>query len=119
MLADSYTLGAGGDALVYTKQYDAADKNQYSVAGLAANAARVFAVSHTVNNKRGRRSLVDFRETDVDPTSATGATQETRAYLVLDRASFKSATSMESMRIRMKTFVDSSTMWAAVLNGEV
>lgn len=119
MLNDTYTLGVAPDNLVHAKRFADAGKSVFAVAGLAANAARTLTVAHQPGKSGRVRSNLRLDETDVDPGSVTGATAVSSLYIVLDRASFKSEASAQSMRIRLKTLVDDSTFWAKFLNQEV
>lgn len=119
MFADSITLGASPNNLVFAKRFADQNLSRYSVAGLAATAARTLSVSHQPSTAGRTRSMWDLSETDVDPASATGATQQSRLYIVLDRSSFKSAADVKAMFARLKTFVDSTPLQDQFLNQEV
>lgn len=119
MLNNTYTLGTTTSELTFTKQFPDANKSQYSVVGLAPNAERTLVVSHETLSSNRVRTMVSLNETDVNPASPTGATAQSRVYLVIDRQGFKTAAQVKDTIRRLKTLVDDTAFQDALLNREV
>jgi hypothetical protein len=120
MLADTLTLGASPDNLDYVRQYGDAGKSNFGVRNTAVNAARIFRISHTVGKSNGRRrSVAQLVDTDVDPSSVVGKTEDSLLHIVLDASVFKTVADKEKMRKRILTFVSTPAMWDAFASGEV
>lgn len=119
MLQDSYTLGVTPNNLTFVKRFPDANKSQFSVSGLSANAARTLTVSHQPAANGDVRTMIDLSEVDVDPGSTSGATKTTRCYLVLQRPATKSAADVKSIFARLKTLVDDTAFQDKILNQEV
>lgn len=119
MLNDTLALGLSGTLLTFTKRFPDAQKSVFSVVGLSPNAARTLTVSHQPAGNGDVRSMISLDETDVDPGSSTGATKQTRLYLVLQRPSTKSAADCKAIFTRLKTLVDDTGFQDKFLNQEV
>lgn len=119
MLNNTYTLGTTTSELTFTKQFPDANKSQFSVTGLAPNAARTMLVSHETLSTGRVRTMVSLDETDVNPASPTGATAQSRVYLVIDRQPYKTAQAVKDSIRRLKTLVDDTAFQDALLNREV
>lgn len=119
MLSDTQILGITPNNLTFVKRFPDANKSQFAVAGLAANAARTLDVSHQQSSDGSVRSMISLNEVDVNPGSAVGKTDTTRVYIVIQRPATKSAGDVKAIFARLKTIVDSTAIQDQILNQEV
>lgn len=119
MLLDVYTLGSGGDAIVYSKQFADSGKSKFNVQGLTAVEAQSLTVSHQPSSTGRVRTMVRL-DSMAPVTGLNGPVGvQSSVYLVLDRAPALSAVNAKKLISRLNTVIDDADFISALLNQEV
>jgi len=118
MLADTLTLGTGGNELTYGKHYgDAQSGAYYSVASLSTDNTQSLAVQSQLDKSKARRTLIDFRQNVPIPGSTSAAYGVLRAYINFVVPSHVDRADVLEHCARMGSLLGNTTVMNNILDG--